>query len=42
MMKPGAVVVNTTEENYRAFFKGAVEAIEAYLAGAPIRQLHAD
>lgn len=26
-----------TEENYRAYFKGAVEAIEAWEAGAPIR-----
>jgi phosphoglycerate dehydrogenase-like enzyme len=26
-----------TEENYRAYFAGAVEAIEAYEAGAPIR-----
>jgi phosphoglycerate dehydrogenase-like enzyme len=26
-----------TEENYRAYFKGAVEAIEAYEAGAPVR-----
>ncbi|WP_431281954.1 D-2-hydroxyacid dehydrogenase family protein [Humitalea sp. 24SJ18S-53] len=28
-----------TQENYRAYFVGAVEAIEAYLAGAPIRLL---
>ena len=27
----------STEENYRAYFAGAVEAIEAYEAGAPIR-----
>lgn len=27
----------STEDNYRAYFKGAVENIEAYLAGAPIR-----
>lgn len=27
----------STEDNYRAYFKGAVEDIEAYLAGAPIR-----
>lgn len=26
-----------TEENYRAYFSGAVEAIEAFQAGAPIR-----
>lgn len=26
-----------TEENYRAYFQGAVEAIEAFQAGAPIR-----
>lgn len=26
-----------TEENYRAYFQGAVEAIEAFEAGAPIR-----
>jgi len=30
-----------TEENYRAYFAGAVEAVEGYLAGAPVRQLHA-
>ncbi len=29
-----------TQENYRAYFVGAVEAIEAYLAGTPIRPLH--
>ncbi len=27
----------STEENYRAYFAGAVEAIEAYEAGAPVR-----
>ena len=26
-----------TEENYRSYFKGAVEAIEAYEAGSPVR-----
>jgi phosphoglycerate dehydrogenase-like enzyme len=26
-----------TEENYRSYFQGAVEAIEAFQAGAPIR-----
>ncbi|MBE9605177.1 D-2-hydroxyacid dehydrogenase family protein [Acetobacteraceae bacterium H6797] len=26
-----------TEENYRAYFEGAVEAVEAFLAGSPIR-----
>lgn len=26
-----------TEENYRAYFQGAVEAIEAYEAGSPVR-----
>ncbi|WP_149535396.1 D-2-hydroxyacid dehydrogenase family protein [Siccirubricoccus phaeus] len=31
-----------TEENYRAYFQGAVEAVEAFLAGAPIRELRAD
>jgi phosphoglycerate dehydrogenase-like enzyme len=30
-----------TEENYRAYFAGAVEAVEGYLAGKPVRQLHA-
>jgi phosphoglycerate dehydrogenase-like enzyme len=28
-------------QNYRAYFAGAVEAIEAYLAGKPIRELTA-
>jgi phosphoglycerate dehydrogenase-like enzyme len=28
-----------TEENYRAYFGGAVEAVLAYLAGTPIREL---
>lgn len=28
-----------TEENYRAYFTGAVEAIEGYLAGKPVREL---
>ncbi len=28
-----------TEQNYRAYFTGAVEAIEAYLAGSPIREI---
>ncbi|MBK1660385.1 D-2-hydroxyacid dehydrogenase family protein [Paracraurococcus ruber] len=31
-----------TEENYRAYFQGAVEAIEGYLAGKPVRELRAD
>ena len=31
-----------TEENYRAFFAGAVEAIEGYLKGSPVRVLRAD
>lgn len=30
-----------TEENYRAYFHGAVEAVEAYLAGKPIRLIAA-
>lgn len=30
-----------TEENYRAYFAGAVEAIEGYLAGKPVRELRA-
>ena len=30
-----------TEDNYRAYYNGAVEAVEAWLAGAPIRQLKA-
>jgi phosphoglycerate dehydrogenase-like enzyme len=28
-----------TEENYRAYFAGAVEAVLGYLAGAPVREL---
>lgn len=28
-----------TEENYRAYFRGAVEAVEAYEAGSPIRRI---
>jgi phosphoglycerate dehydrogenase-like enzyme len=28
-----------TEENYRAYFTGAVEAVLAWLAGAPIREM---
>lgn len=28
-----------TEENYRAYFAGAVECVEAYLAGAPVRAI---
>jgi len=31
-----------TEENYRAYFAGAVEAIEAFRAGAPVRVLRPD
>lgn len=31
-----------TEENYRQYFIGAVEAVEGYLAGTPVRQLRAD
>jgi phosphoglycerate dehydrogenase-like enzyme len=31
-----------TEENYRAFFAGAVEAVEAYLKGSPVRLIRAD
>jgi phosphoglycerate dehydrogenase-like enzyme len=31
-----------SEENYRAFFAGAVEAIEGYLKGSPVRVLRAD
>ena len=31
----------STEENYRAYYLGAVEAIEAYIKGTPIRQLQA-
>ncbi|RAI60466.1 D-2-hydroxyacid dehydrogenase family protein [Roseicella frigidaeris] len=30
-----------TEENYRAYFTGAVEAVEGYLAGRPVRELRA-
>jgi phosphoglycerate dehydrogenase-like enzyme len=30
-----------TEENYRAYFTGAVEAIEGYLAGTALRELRA-
>jgi phosphoglycerate dehydrogenase-like enzyme len=30
-----------TEENYRAYFAGAVEAVEGYLAGRPVRELRA-
>lgn len=29
-----------TEETYRVYFSGAVEAVEAYLAGAPVRVLN--
>ena len=31
-----------TEENYRAYFQGAVEAVEGYLKGSPVRVLGAD
>ena len=31
-----------TEENYRAYFEGAVEAVEGYLKGSPVRVLRAD
>jgi phosphoglycerate dehydrogenase-like enzyme len=31
-----------TEENYRAYFGGAVEAVEGYLKGSPARVLRAD
>ncbi len=31
-----------TEENYRAYFQGAVEAVEGYLKGSPLRVLRAD
>jgi phosphoglycerate dehydrogenase-like enzyme len=31
-----------TEENYRVYFHGAVEVIEGYLAGKPIRELRDD
>ncbi len=31
-----------TEENYRAYFQGAVEAVEGYLKGSPVRVLRAD
>jgi phosphoglycerate dehydrogenase-like enzyme len=30
-----------TEENYRSYFNGAVEAVEGYLAGRPVRELRA-
>ena len=31
-----------TEENYRVYFGGAVEAVEGYLKGSPVRVLRAD
>ena len=31
-----------TEENYRVYFQGAVEAVEGYLKGSPVRVLRAD
>ncbi|MCO6417719.1 D-2-hydroxyacid dehydrogenase family protein [Siccirubricoccus sp. KC 17139] len=31
-----------TEESYRAYYLGAIEAIEAYLKGTPIRELRAE
>jgi phosphoglycerate dehydrogenase-like enzyme len=31
-----------TEENYRVYFQGAVEAVEGYLKGNPVRVLRAD
>ena len=31
-----------TEENYRVYFQGAVEAVDAYLNGSPVRVLRAD
>jgi len=31
-----------TEENYRAYFAGAVEALEGYLKGSPVRVLRPD
>jgi phosphoglycerate dehydrogenase-like enzyme len=31
-----------TEENYRVYFQGAVEAVEGYLKGSPLRVLRAD
>ena len=31
-----------TQENYRAYFDGAVECILAYLAGSPLRELRGD
>lgn len=37
MLTPHLGYVST--QNYRAYFEGAVEAIEAYLAGSPIREL---
>lgn len=30
-----------TDQNYRAYFAGAVEAVEAFLAGSPIRRISA-
>jgi len=37
MLTPHLGYVST--QNYRAYFEGAVEAVEAYLAGKPIREL---
>jgi phosphoglycerate dehydrogenase-like enzyme len=31
-----------TEENYRVYFQGALEAVEGYLRGSPVRVLRAD
>lgn len=31
-----------TEENYRVYFQGAVEVVEGYLAGKPVRELPAE
>ncbi len=31
-----------TEENYRVYYQGAVEAVEGYLKGSPVRVLRAD
>ena len=31
-----------TEENYRVYFQGAVEAVEGHLKGSPVRVLRAD
>jgi phosphoglycerate dehydrogenase-like enzyme len=31
-----------TEENYRVYFEGAVEAVESYFKGSPVRVLRAD